>query len=59
MAKNDGKFFGELIIKETKDDGKINLKFIGKDILIFLPEWVINDRNKVKKCFEIYENDKR
>jgi late competence protein required for DNA uptake (superfamily II DNA/RNA helicase) len=52
MVKNDIKYFGELIIGETKDDEEINIKFIGKDILITLPEFVINDKNKVKKCFE-------
>jgi hypothetical protein len=52
MAKNDIKYFGELIIDETKNDEEINIKFIGKDIRIALPELVINDKNKVKKCFE-------
>jgi hypothetical protein len=55
MAKNNTQYFGELIIDETKKDEKINIKFIGKDIRIALPEWIINDRNKVKRCFEIMD----
>ena len=51
MAKKNTNFFGELIIAETKDE-EINIKFIGRDIRIALPEWIINDKNKVKRCFE-------
>jgi hypothetical protein len=54
MAKNDTKYFGELIIDETNEE-EISIKFIGKDIRIALPEWIINDRNKVKRCFEVMD----
>ena len=54
MAKNNVGYFGELIIDEAKDE-EINIEFIGKDIRIALPEWIINDRNKVKRCFEAME----
>jgi hypothetical protein len=54
MAK-DTKYFGELIVDEAKEDEEINIKFIGKDIRITFPEWIINDRNKVKRCFEIMD----
>jgi hypothetical protein len=49
------KYFGELIINEAKNNEDINIKFIGHDILFYLPDWIINDRNKVKRCLEIMD----
>jgi hypothetical protein len=46
-------YYGELIINQTKNTEEISIEFIGKDIIIALPDGIINDRNKIKQCFDI------
>ena len=46
-------YYGELIITETKNSAEINIEFIGRDVIIALPESIIDERNKIKQFFDI------